>query len=55
LRLYTKFIWGDLLAALGVKTSFMQLAQAGWWPFALLLVETLWMAGFVLVAILLSN
>ena len=43
------------IAALGVKTSFMQLAQAGWWPFALLLVETLWMAGFVLVAILLRN
>lgn len=41
------------IAALGMKTSFMQLAQAGWRPFALLLVETLWMAGFVLVAILL--
>ena len=43
------------IAALGVKTSFMELAQAGWRPFALLLVETLWMAGFVLVAILLRN
>jgi uncharacterized integral membrane protein (TIGR00698 family) len=43
------------IAALGVKTSFMQLAQAGWRPFALLLVETLWMAGFVLAAILMRS
>lgn len=41
------------IAALGMKTSFRQLARAGWRPFALLLVETLWMAGFVLAAILL--
>jgi len=43
------------IAALGVKTSFMQLAQAGWRPFVLLLVETLWMAGFVLATILMRN
>ncbi|MDM0027420.1 YeiH family protein [Variovorax saccharolyticus] len=43
------------IAALGVKTSFAQLARAGWRPFALLLVETLWMAGFVLAAILLRS
>ena len=41
------------ISALGIKTSFAQLARAGWKPFLLLLVETLWMAGFVLVAILL--
>ena len=40
------------IAALGVKTSFQKLAKAGWQPFTLLLVETLWMAAFVLVAIL---
>lgn len=40
------------IAALGVKTSFRQLAQAGWKPFVLLLVETLWMAGLVLTAVL---
>ncbi|KAA9161556.1 putative sulfate exporter family transporter, partial [Delftia sp. BR1] len=39
------------IAALGLKTSFQQLAQAGWRPFALLVVETLWMAAFVLIAI----
>ena len=39
------------IAALGIKTSFQQLAQAGWRPFTLLLVETVWMAAFVLVAI----
>ncbi len=43
------------IAALGMKTSFMQLARAGWRPFMLLLVETLWMAAFVLAAILLRH
>lgn len=43
------------IAALGVKTSFGQLARAGWRPFALLLIETLWMAGFVLALILLRH
>ena len=43
------------IAALGVKTSFMQLARAGWRPFALLLIETLWMAAFVLTVILLRR
>ncbi|QFZ86224.1 putative sulfate exporter family transporter [Variovorax paradoxus] len=41
------------ISALGIKTSFAQLARAGWRPFVLLLVETLWMAGLVLAAILL--
>jgi uncharacterized integral membrane protein (TIGR00698 family) len=40
------------IAALGIKTSFQQLAKAGWRPFSLLLVETVWMAVFVLLAIL---
>lgn len=40
------------IAALGVKTSFQKLAQAGWQPFTLLVVETIWMAAFVLIAIL---
>lgn len=39
------------IAALGIKTSFRQLAQAGWRPFMLLVVETAWMAAFVLVVI----
>jgi len=43
------------IAALGMKTSFMQLARAGWRPFLLLMVETLWMAVFVLAAILLRH
>lgn len=42
------------IAALGMKTSFTQLAQAGWRPFVLLLVETVWMAAFVLLAIMLT-
>lgn len=40
------------IAALGIKTSFQELAKAGWRPFTLLVVETVWMAAFVLVAIL---
>lgn len=43
------------IAALGMKTSFMQLARAGWRPFMLLMVETLWMAAFVLAAIVLRH
>lgn len=39
------------ISALGIKTSFAQLASAGWRPFALLLAETVWIAAFVLVAI----
>lgn len=40
------------IAALGMKTSFTQLARAGWRPFLLILVETLWLAALVLVAAL---
>jgi uncharacterized membrane protein YadS len=40
------------ISALGIKTSFAQLARAGWKPFVLLLVETIWMAAFVLVLIM---
>jgi uncharacterized integral membrane protein (TIGR00698 family) len=43
------------IAALGIKTSFQQLAKAGWQPFSLLLVETLWMAGFVLAYIVIRH
>ncbi len=39
------------IAALGVKTSLRELAGAGWRPFALLLVETLWIASLVLAAV----
>jgi uncharacterized integral membrane protein (TIGR00698 family) len=40
------------IAALGMKTSFAQLARAGWRPFALILAETLWLALLVLAAVL---
>jgi uncharacterized integral membrane protein (TIGR00698 family) len=43
------------ISALGIKTSFQQLAKAGWRPFSLLLVETLWMAGFVLTYIVIRH
>ena len=39
------------IAALGIKTSFAQLARAGWRPFVLIGVETLWLALVVLGAI----
>lgn len=40
------------IAALGMKTSFQQMAHAGWRPFVLIGIETLWMAGLVLAAVL---
>jgi len=43
------------IAALGVKTSLAKLAQVGWRAFALLLVETLWLAAIVLAAVLLMR
>jgi uncharacterized integral membrane protein (TIGR00698 family) len=43
------------IAALGLKTSFAQLAKAGWQPITLLLIETVWMALFVLAAIALTQ
>ena len=41
------------IAALGMKTSFQQLARAGWRPLVLILVETIWLALLVLGAALL--
>ena len=43
------------IAALGMKTSFAQLARMGWQPVALIVAETLWLAVFVLVAVLLLS
>ena len=43
------------IGALGVKTSFQMLFRTGWRPFALLLVETIWLACALLVAIVLSR
>jgi uncharacterized integral membrane protein (TIGR00698 family) len=43
------------IAALGMKTSFAQLARTGWRPLALIVIETLWIAGFVLAVILLRH
>jgi uncharacterized integral membrane protein (TIGR00698 family) len=39
------------IAALGMKTSFADLAQAGLRPFLLIVAETLWLAALVLLAI----
>ncbi|MEP7295535.1 MAG: putative sulfate exporter family transporter [Burkholderiales bacterium] len=43
------------IAALGVKTSFQMLLQTGWRPFALLLIETVWLAAALLLSILMSR
>ena len=40
------------IAALGVKTSLPSLMEAGWRAFALLLMETLWLAAVVLIAVI---
>ena len=41
------------IAALGLKTSFIELARAGWRPLLLVLIETLWLAGGLLTLVLL--
>jgi uncharacterized integral membrane protein (TIGR00698 family) len=40
------------IAALGLKTSFAELAQTGWRPMLLIVIETAWIAAFVLAVIL---
>jgi uncharacterized integral membrane protein (TIGR00698 family) len=40
------------IAALGVKTSFQSLASLGWRPVLMLVADTVWIAAFVLVALL---
>jgi uncharacterized integral membrane protein (TIGR00698 family) len=42
------------IAALGMKTSFKDLARVGWKPIALMLVETVWIAGLTIVAVKLA-
>jgi uncharacterized integral membrane protein (TIGR00698 family) len=40
------------IAALGMKTSFGELAKVGWRPVALMVLETAWVGGLVLLAVL---
>lgn len=42
------------IAALGVKTSFEQMAKLGWRPVGLMVVETVWLAGLFLGFVLVS-
>jgi uncharacterized integral membrane protein (TIGR00698 family) len=39
------------IAALGMKTSFKDLAAVGWKPIALMVVETVWIAAITVVAV----
>jgi len=39
------------IAALGMKTSFKALLEAGWRPLVAMVLETLWLAGLVLTAV----
>jgi uncharacterized membrane protein YadS len=43
------------IAALGVKTSFQSLASLGWRPVLMLVAETVWIALFVLAALLFNR
>jgi uncharacterized integral membrane protein (TIGR00698 family) len=43
------------IAALGVKTSFQSLASLGWRPVFMLVMETIWIALLVIIALLLSR
>ena len=39
------------IAALGMKTSFKDLAAVGWKPIALMIIETLWIAGLTIAVV----
>ena len=39
------------ISALGMKTSFKALIDAGWRPLAVMVLETLWLAGLVLAVV----
>lgn len=41
------------IAALGIKTSFQSLAELGWRPILMLVAETAWIAGVVMIGVLL--
>ena len=43
------------IAALGMKTSFKDLAAVGWKPIALMALETVWIAAVTVVAVLFVN
>ena len=43
------------IAALGMKTSFKALVAVGWRPVALMILETVWIGGLVMAAVLLSH
>ena len=43
------------IAALGMKTSFKDVAAVGWRPIAMMVAETAWICVFVLTAVLLSR
>ena len=43
------------IAALGMKTSFRDLMEVGWKPVGLMVAETIWLAGLVLLAIRLTG
>ena len=48
----SKFFLIMAIAAIGMKSNLKQLLDVGLKPFALLLIETIWIAGFILMAIL---
>jgi uncharacterized membrane protein YadS len=39
------------IAALGMKTSFKDLAAVGWKPIALMVLETAWIAAITVIAV----
>lgn len=43
------------IAALGMKTSFKDVAAVGWRPVAMMVAETVWICAFVLTAVLLTR
>jgi len=43
------------IAALGMKTSFKDLAAVGWKPIALMVLETAWIAALTVIAVMFAK
>ena len=43
------------ISGLGIKTSLKEVAEVGWKPFGLIVLNTLFLAGFIIIAIYYFN
>jgi uncharacterized membrane protein YadS len=51
---FSRFALITAIAAIGMKSNFSKLASVGFKPILLMVIETLWIAAIILIAILMS-